>query len=597
MGIARKILKSYTNLPLRKKITVIVYTSFLLLSIVFSFNLHKLTNYYDQDMYRSNAQLLDNVISNMESEMSAISNMSDYIISDYVIQDRLTKLMDSTSKYKSATYRRDAYEALFTYMFLNDYISSITLVVEDAVITMGDSLENADLDYDSINSRAGRANGGTVWISGRDTDYSTFCVRQIRQKKYLNLRKLGDLYVKVDMDKIIQDGLEKAGYKPDITEFILYNKGEQIYPEKEIYEQNEIQRKDLSEPYQIETIDGKKKFIIIGNMNYVPWNYYYFRDYNQIFYQATNTKYFAVIMTVLFLVICVLFTNIMFTNIFKHFNYLIYKMKQFGGEPVNQAAKEYNYEGRQDEIGKLHRTFDEMTKNVKALRDENYDKQLLLKDATIKILEQQINPHFLYNTLDTINCMAQVQGNEEISTMALSLGNLFRASIVQQKELITLEEELGFLKSYIKIQELRFRDRLRFQIDIPEKYNGIPVPKLSIQPLVENALKHSMEFSFEPCGIYVSLSEKSDRYQLKVANTGSYFDDDLLEKIRQKTITPLGTGVGLMNIDSRLRLLFGEEYGLSFLNQDGMAVVLLEIPKSNSYTDKTGVFQDQDDPL
>jgi two-component system sensor histidine kinase YesM len=180
--------------------------------------------------------------------------------------------------------------------------------------------------------------------------------------------------------------------------------------------------------------------------------------------------------------------------------------------------------------------------------------------------------------------MAQVQGNEEISTMVLSLGNLFRASIVQQKELITLEEELVFLKSYIQIQEIRFKDRLRFHIDIPESCNQIPVPKLIIQPLVENAIKHSMEFSFEPCEIFVSITEEEDRYRLKVANTGSYFDEDLLEKIRQRTLTPLGTGVGLINIDSRLRLIFGEEYGLSFLNRDGMAMVILQIPKGIDFT-------------
>jgi len=530
-------------------------------------------------MYQTNAQLLDNVISNIEAEMSAICIMSDYIIADNVIQKSLTLLMDSPDNYKAASYRRDAYEALYTYMFLNDYISSITLVTDNDVITMGDFLEKKELDFDETARQAADANGGNVWISDKSTNYATFCVRQVRQKKYLNLRKLGTLYVKVNLDKIIADALDNAGYTPDITEFILFHEGDQIYPEKAVYEQNQILRKNLAENYGIETIDGRKKFIIFGNMNYVPWNYYYLRDYNQIFYQATQVKLTAVFLTVFFLISSILFTNIILKNIFKHLDYLIYKMKEFGGEPVSKSVKKYNYEGRMDEIGRLHRTFDEMTKNVKTLRDENYDKQLLLKDATIKMLEQQINPHFLYNTLDTINCMAQVEGNEEISTMVLSLGNLFRASIMQQKELIPLEEELEFLNSYIKIQKIRFKDRLQITFDIPAKYNEILVPKLSIQPLVENALKHSMEFSFEPCEIFLTLNEKSDRYLLKVANTGSLFEEDLLEKIRLNTLKPLGSGVGLMNIDSRLRLLFGEEFGLSFLNQDNQAIVLLQIPK------------------
>ncbi len=576
----KKLLDCYVNLPLKKKIIGIVYISFLFLGIGFFINLHKLTDYYDRDMYQANAQLLDNVISNIESEMAAISNMSDYIIADNVIQVSLTRLADSNNK--SASYRRDAYEALYTYMFLNDYIRSITLVTGDSVITMGDSLEESELDLDKINEQAADANGGTLWISDKATNYSSFCVRQIRQKKYLNLRKLGTLYIKADLDSIIADALENAGYTPDITEFFLYHEGDQIYPEKAVYEQSRITEKNLTENYRVESIDGKKKFIIYGNMNYVPWNYYYFRDYNRLFYQATQVKLSAVLLTAAFLIISVIFSNILLKNIFKHFDYLIHKMKEFGGEPALPTANKYNYLGRQDEIGRLHRTFDEMTIKVKTLLDENYDKQLLLKDATIKILEQQINPHFLYNTLDTINLMAQMEGNEEISTMVLSLGNLFRASIMQQKDLIPLEEELEFLNSYIQIQKIRFKDRLQITIDIPEKYSKILVPKLSIQPLVENALKHSMEFSFEPCEIFLTLSEKEECYQLKVANTGSYFENDLLDKIRQNTLKPLGTGVGLMNIDSRLRLLFGEEYGLSFLNRDNMAIVLLQIPKETS---------------
>ncbi len=101
-----------------------------------------------------------------------------------------------------------------------------------------------------------------------------------------------------------------------------------------------------------------------------------------------------------------------------------------------------------------------MTHSVKVLRDENYDKQLLLRDSTIKMLQQQINPHFLYNTLDTINWMAQKYGADDISMMVRSLGNLFRASIAGQKDIIPLSEELEVLNDYIRIQEMRFKDRL-----------------------------------------------------------------------------------------------------------------------------------------
>ena len=220
-----------------------------------------------------------------------------------------------------------------------------------------------------------------------------------------------------------------------------------------------------------------------------------------------------------------------------------------------------------------------MTHSVKVLRDENYDKQLLLRDSTIKMLQQQINPHFLYISLDTINWMAHKYGADDISMMGRSLGNLFRASIAGQKDIFPLSEELEVLNDYIRIQEMRFKDRLNFELEVPENISHIFVPKLCIQPLVENALKHAMEATDEMCCIRVTIREMEQDYQIKVSNTGSIIDPDLLSKIENKEIQPQGSGVGLVNINSRLKLIYGNNYGLNFYNKSGMAVVMLSIPK------------------
>ena len=195
------------------------------------------------------------------------------------------------------------------------------------------------------------------------------------------------------------------------------------------------------------------------------------------------------------------------------------------------------------------------------------------------MLQQQINPHFLYNTLDTINWMAQKYGADDISTMVRSLGNLFRASITGEGDLIPLADELAVLDNYIQIQKIRFKDRLVFELVVPEDISHIFVPKLCIQPLVENALKHAMEYTDEICTIRVTVREREGSYRIKVANTGSQFEEDLLWKIEHRQITPQGSGVGLVNIDSRLKLIYGDHYGLTFYNKNGMAVVMLSIPK------------------
>lgn len=175
--------------------------------------------------------------------------------------------------------------------------------------------------------------------------------------------------------------------------------------------------------------------------------------------------------------------------------------------------------------------------------------------------------------------MSQKYGADDISIMVQSLANLFRMSITGQEDLIPLKDELAVLDDYIKIQKIRFRDRLIFELNLPEQLNSIFVPKLCIQPLVENALKHAMEYTSDTCTIRVSITEHGQDYHIKVANTGSQFEEDLLWKLEHKQITPQGSGVGLVNINTRLKLLYGDRYGLTFYNNDGMAVVMLSIPK------------------
>ena len=202
----------------------------------------------------------------------------------------------------------------------------------------------------------------------------------------------------------------------------------------------------------------------------------------------------------------------------------------------------------------------------------------------IKMLRQQINPHFLYNTLDTVNWLAQKYGAEDISAIARSLGQLFRSTISGQTDLIPLDEELAILNNYITIQKIRFKARLDFRLSVPDNASRILVPKLCIQPLVENALKYAMEYTDETCIIQVTVQEQEKDYVITVSNTGSQFEENLLWKIQNQEIIPQGSGVGLINIDSRLKLLYGTHYGLNIYNEDGMAVVMLSIPKKQERT-------------
>ena len=575
----------FNNLSLYKKILTVFLLALFTLCLTILISIRILTHRYNEVLYQANADSLSHVTTYLESEMQMVENVTDNIIGDSVLQENLSFLMEKPYSDRRALAKRDIYQQLYSYIYQSRYVKSINIVLDDGSnICMGRSDDIDRFNRMELDQAIDRLKGKAIWYSAIEPGDDTVCARQILKLKYLSLKKLAGLYVTVDMERMIEDGLKSSGSLADNSRFVLMTGEKRIYPAQS-YHQEYCQeliadRQDRENTYTIASLDHKKEFIITGYIPYTGWDYLYFRDYNPLFNNVRLITMQILLFTFFIILVTAILVNLLFRYIFRHLDYLIEKIQRFGnGEAPDLSIKSYDYENRQDEIGQLHRSFDEMTHSVKVLRDENYDKQLLLRDSTIKMLQQQINPHFLYNTLDTINWMAQKYGADDISMMVRSLGNLFRASIAGQKDIIPLSDELEVLKDYIRIQEMRFKDRLNFELDIPENISHIFVPKLCIQPLVENALKHAMEATDEMCCIRVTIKEMELDYQIKVSNTGSSFEPDLLSKIESREILPQGSGVGLVNINSRLKLLYGNNYGLNFYNKNGMAVVMLSIPK------------------
>lgn len=225
----------------------------------------------------------------------------------------------------------------------------------------------------------------------------------------------------------------------------------------------------------------------------------------------------------------------------------------------------------------------------KYLRDNNSDKELeriyarkmLNKQAEIDALQSQINPHFLYNTLDSIRGKALMQDSEEIAEMTEALSTFFRYSISNRNNTVTLEEELENIQNYLKIQMFRFDNRFRLNIiDIDQKVlEKCKLPKLTLQPIIENTILHGIERKLGSSTITISATKTEKRFILTISDNGCGMSEETLLSLQAKMrgednssleYSSKRTGIALPNVNRRIKLLFGEEYGLKVLSTLGL---------------------------
>lgn len=229
---------------------------------------------------------------------------------------------------------------------------------------------------------------------------------------------------------------------------------------------------------------------------------------------------------------------------------------------------------RKDEIGYLGEAFNRMVKEMNTLSDWIYQEQLTRKEAEIKALQAQINPHFLFNTLESINWMALLNNVPEISEMVTSLSALMEASIGRDDKLITLQEELHYVDCYLLIIKKRFGERLELVKHIEPPALEVPIPRLLIQPLVENAIIHGIEKVQTKGVITLSATQSEGKLTISVEDNGEGIDEEELKIINESLMmnndayfkrlsAKKGKSVGLDNVNRRIKLFYGDEYGLS----------------------------------
>jgi two-component system sensor histidine kinase YesM len=231
------------------------------------------------------------------------------------------------------------------------------------------------------------------------------------------------------------------------------------------------------------------------------------------------------------------------------------------------------------EIRTLSEGMEQMTQRLATQIQENNRKQDTLRRTELALLQAQINPHFLYNTMDTIIWLIEADKPQEAMDMVSNLSMFFRHSLSRGEDVITLQEEEKHVRSYLQIQQVRYKDIMEYTINIDPSLHAVRIPKLTLQPLVENALYHGIKMKRGMGHIYVIGRAEGDHVLLQVTDDGVGMSPQRLGQLRQAMEGGERVGFGFSTVHERLRLFFGEGYGLSLSSQENVGTtVTVRIP-------------------
>lgn len=532
---------------------------------------------YDMKLYDKSLQELEFFTQKVNDELEAIENLSYTLAMDDEVQQALAEALNE--KYLSQEY----YYKLspIRKIFLNEINvqapvqNAIYMDRENVRISVGtDCGEVAEETYQKLLDMCKAARGADVALPPTEEFPYQLSGRDILETKNASLDYLGTVIITSDIAGVIEQKKKALEFSDSLL--YVYSKSGMIYGSTD--EKPKLPAVNSKQGYEIIRYQGERYFMSYLTSEENGWMYVSYVPYSQIMGQAMLLRYLMFGgLAAVFLITILLMRGVAkrITSPLHQLTESIYLVQQgdFKG-----ASDFLQVEDRKDEAGLLAQEFKVMLEKIDSLIHENYEKQLLLKDTKYQMLQAQINPHFLYNTLNAVNWMIKANQNQDAGKMIIELGNLMRASFAKEPY-ATVEEEMNMAESYIAIQQFRYKNRVVFDVVRRGTLGGYSVPRMMMQPLIENAIQHGVEQTLNSCRIYVEATEKEDYIQLQVADEGPGMLPEELEAVKNFTIKPKGHGIGLKNIYERLKIAYADsEFLIESAPGEG-TIVTIRIPK------------------
>lgn len=538
-------------------------------------------------------QIIDQVIKNVDyyvNEMESVSTISNY---NYYIQ---RFLKNESVEYKSSERYRDAYrvvELLKDIVSIREDIVSIFILENDgSILTNGtNSRINKDFNFKRQKwySDAIKARGEFVIMKPHKQSYVmnsnnlvislTRSINSYDSKDQLgvilidlNLRVLDDICRNVKLGKsgyvFIVDSDGNVVYHPDYG--YMYRSMDEMYIRNIFKEDDTIIPEVLesSEGSFIKKIDSEQKQVTFKRFEAADWTVVGITSYDETMHDIYKIRNLILIVGILCLLVAFMVSVLISSMISKPITKLELLMEEAEKGNLDVSVESDS----RDEVGKLGIRFNNMINKVKELMNQVVREQEEKRKNELKALQAQINPHFLYNTLDSIIWAAEVN-KDEVVIMADALAKLFRLSLSRGEDIIPVEQEIEHVRNYLIIQSMRYANKFDYEISVDEGILKNNTLKLILQPLVENSIYHGIKNKRQKGLIRIIGRQTEGKLLLEVVDDGIGMEESMCTGILAARPASNGrkgfNGLGVRNVNERIKLYYGEGYGLKYISKPG----------------------------
>lgn len=495
-----------------------------------------------ENIVTDNEKKLDKVVANLMASSEMITSMYQYFE-----LEAAAYLQKSLSEQKNNAFLY--LPRIVTEMYyLDDDIESVTISLND---------------YKEVYYSTKENKGGKKYLHTPIRNNQVVYQKAIKDPNTLSqIGIVSIVFNDKELERILDNDKEKTSLQAAIisdTKKLVYYQGQyrqdSVLQQKiaaNLEESSVISLKDLEKQYYIKSVHTSNDFEVLA-----------FISKKEVNNESMKSLFF-------FLFVSAILDGILLFGLRKTFKRYVIQVEdiQKGTNQVSNGNMEVRIEEKtkQGELKDISHSINQMLDSINRNIEDIYNLEIKQKDANMRALQSQIDPHFLYNTLEYIRMYAVSEGADELSNVVYVFGSLLRNSITQEK-VVTIRHELEFCEKYAYLYQMRYRDRIAYGFQIEKELGEISIPKFSIQPLVENFFIHGIDHTRKNNTISVKVSKQDGYTCILIKDNGTGVHEDKLKKINELLKTPssenqLESSIGIHNVNARLRSFFGDTYSM-----------------------------------